>query len=141
MAQRLYQQFQKTIAKEVVTLFGGFTVGAAGTVAPIGRVANQGIRSIVRNGIGNYTITFGDPNNNITDRYAEFLTAGFTVIFNGVPTSSTWVLSATDIRVGGTITVQFYGPTSPSVTTLAAVELNNGAQVKFSVTMRNTLNI
>jgi hypothetical protein len=141
MAQRLYQQFQKTIAKEVVTLFGGFTVGAVGAVNPIGRVANQGIRSIVRNGIGNYTITFGDPNNNTIDRYAEFLGVTVTPILNGTPAFTTWVLSATDIRVSGTITIQFYGPTSSSVTTLVAAELNTGTQLKFSVTMRNTLNI
>jgi hypothetical protein len=58
MANRFFNQFRKTLEKEQVSLFAKFSVGAVG--APTLDVANsKGIKSVVRNGVGLYTVTFG----------------------------------------------------------------------------------
>lgn len=58
MANRFFNQFGKTMAKEVVSLYAHVTFGAAGV--PTLDVANsKGIVSVVRNSTGKYTFIFG----------------------------------------------------------------------------------
>lgn len=59
MANRLFQQFRFSLEKKVVELWGHVTFGAVG--APTLDTANsKGIKSIVRNSAGTYTITLQD---------------------------------------------------------------------------------
>jgi hypothetical protein len=67
MANRLYNQFQFSHEKMVTTLYGKLIVGTTGAVTT---VKGTGIKGIVRNSTGNYTVTF-------VDKFAMFLTARF----------------------------------------------------------------
>jgi hypothetical protein len=59
MANRRFEQFQLSLEKKVVTLWSNISVGAAGApTAPVAK--NKGIKSIVRNSAGNYTINLQD---------------------------------------------------------------------------------
>lgn len=68
---RYMSQFQYTIEKDTVTLFGSMVVGATGAV---GTVTGAGISSIARTGAGAYTITLAQPFNKLL---------GFRWIFGG----------------------------------------------------------
>lgn len=58
MANRWFNQFQKTLEKEVCALFAKVTFGSTG--APTLSVANsKGIVSVTRNSAGVYTFVFG----------------------------------------------------------------------------------
>ncbi len=68
---RYFSQFQYTIEKDTVTLFGSMVVGSTGAV---GTVTGAGIASIARSGTGAYTITLTGP-------FTKLL--GFRWIFGG----------------------------------------------------------
>lgn len=71
MANRLFNQFGATLEKGVVTLFGDVTIGATG--APTLVAANsKGIKSIVRNSAGDYTITLQDTYNKFLSLWVGF---------------------------------------------------------------------
>ena len=57
MANRMFQQFQGTLDKGVVKIFGEFV--GAGASQPTG-VAGKGIASVTRAGAGLYTVTLQD---------------------------------------------------------------------------------
>lgn len=85
MANRWFNQFGKTLAKEVVSLYGQVKIGASGaptltTAGTNNSFTSQGIKSIVRNSTGDYTITLQDP-------YTQLL--AFTVNFDESSNSGT----------------------------------------------------
>ena len=66
MANRWFNQFGKTLAKEVVSLYAQVSFGASGaptlvTTGTNSTKTSQGIKSISQNGTGDYTITLQDP--------------------------------------------------------------------------------
>lgn len=58
MANRFFNQFGKTLEKEVVSLFAHATIGGAGSIT-LDAVNSKGIAAIAKTGTGKYKITFG----------------------------------------------------------------------------------
>jgi hypothetical protein len=72
MGNRYLNQFQYTLEKDSVTLFGSFVVGAAGAV---GTVKGGGIASVAKTGTGLYQITFEDKWSRYLDGHTGFVAA------------------------------------------------------------------
>lgn len=71
MANRWFNQFQKTLEKEVVSIFAHITFGTSG--APTLDVANsKGVVSVTRNSAGVYTFVFGTSSSSL-DTYNKLL--------------------------------------------------------------------
>jgi hypothetical protein len=60
MANRRYDQFRYSLEHKVVDLFAKVTFGASGAPT-LAAAVSKGIKSIVRNGAGDYTVTLQDP--------------------------------------------------------------------------------
>jgi hypothetical protein len=56
MAARRFEQFQLSLEKKVVSLWGKVAIGSTGAPT-INAAQSQGIKSITRNSAGNYTVT------------------------------------------------------------------------------------
>lgn len=101
MANRQFQQFQYSLEKYVVNLFAKVAIGATG--APTLSATNsKGIKSIVRNSAGDYTIT-------LQDSYYKLL--GVDVVVQnatGIAVSPVMGIKANNVTsVPGTIEVVF----------------------------------
>lgn len=125
MANRYFSQFQYALEKGLVTLFGRFTVGATG--APTLDVSHsKGIKSIVRNGVGNYTIT-------LQDSYQFLLGFNYFSIFSTPTSVNAFVTTqAVNNNATPTITLQFQSAAGTNV------ELANGEDIRFEVELRNS---
>lgn len=73
MANRFFNQFGKTMEKEVVSLFAHATIGAAGAIT-LDAVNSKGIVSITKIGTGAYRVLFG-TNSASKDSYYKFFHA------------------------------------------------------------------
>ena len=73
MANRFFNQFGKTLEKEVVSLFIHATFGASGAVT-LDAVNSKGIASISKTGTGAYRIVFGTSPASL-DVYYKFFAA------------------------------------------------------------------
>lgn len=65
---RYLQQFRLSFERQVVEYFIKVSIGAAG--APT-IVEAKGVKSIVRNSAGNYTILLSDPSNQLKDVFSQ----------------------------------------------------------------------
>jgi hypothetical protein len=137
MAQRKFEQFQLSLEKEVVTLYGNIPIGATGAVGTLTKNQNQGINSVVRNSTGNYTITFGNSAQNTIDKYVRAVSVDVQVLFGTVSAVAGYQIFA-DNSASGNIIIQFTGPTSSSVTTPVAVDPDNGAVLLLAVSLKNS---
>jgi hypothetical protein len=102
MANRQFQQFQFTLEKFVVTLFGKATIGAAGAPT-LSQVNSKGIKGIVRNSAGDYTITLQDSYYKLLDVKAVVQNA------SGIPASGVVGIKANAVTTApnGTLEVVF----------------------------------
>lgn len=99
MADRMLNQFGATFEKAVVTIFGDVIIGATG--APTLTAArSKGIKSIVRNGAGDYTVQF-------QDKYNKFLAFWIGTIKGTVPAAPTQSIRAINMQAAGGATVSF----------------------------------
>ena len=99
MADRLLNQFGVTFEKAVVTIYGDVTIGATG--APTLTVAkSKGIKSIVRNSAGDYTVQF-------QDKYAKFFGFWVGAIKATAPAAPTVGIKAINMQAAGGATVEF----------------------------------
>ena len=73
MANRFFNQFDKTLEKEVVSLFAHATFGASGAVT-LDAVNSKGIASMSKTGTGKYRIVFGTSPASL-DVYYKFFSA------------------------------------------------------------------
>jgi hypothetical protein len=131
MANRFFNQFGKTLEKEVVKLFGRVTFGAAG--APTLDATNsKGIKSITRTGAGAYDITLGVGSN--LDVYPRFLSFHLVNINAAAAAAPLVRVTAESVATPttGKISIQF--ATSPGV----ATDPGNGEEVRFEVTLKNS---
>ena len=111
MANRMFNQFQLSLVKNRVSLFATIPIGVAGAVQPLVQVDNLGIASVVRNSVGNYTITFGyyvatAARLNL-DTYGRLLYAAATLLMPGVPPELIMMSVVEDLTHQGQIIVQF----------------------------------
>lgn len=125
MANRLMQQFQWSLEKKMVHLYGKVAIGASG--APTLDAANsKGIASIVRNSAGKYTITLQDP-------YVQFMSFVPTIqLASGSPGVVQQVVRSVDTTVAQTVVVEFLDAT------LTAADIANGATLFFKVVLKDT---
>ena len=88
MANRWFNQFSKTMEKEVVNLFAHVTFGAAGAPTLV-TADSKGIVSITRSSAGKYVLVFGTKAG-MLDTYYKFLaaTATFDTITPAAPPAS-----------------------------------------------------
>lgn len=102
MANRWFNQFQKSLEKEVVNLFAVVAFGAAG--APTLNTSNnsKGIASISRTAQGSFLITLQDSYYKLLSLDGVFLTTG------AGPAAPTIALSAAAVgtQSGGTLQLQ-----------------------------------
>jgi hypothetical protein len=73
MANRFFNQFGKTLEKEVVTLFMKATIGSSGAIT-LDAVNSKGIAAVSKIGTGAYRITFGTSLSSL-DVYYKFFSA------------------------------------------------------------------
>lgn len=82
MANRMWTEFQYSLEKRVVNLFASVAVGATGAPT-LNAASSKGIKSVVRNSAGNYTI-------NLSDTYQRLLFMDSAVVLgSGAPSSGT----------------------------------------------------
>lgn len=99
MANRWLNPLNYSFEKATVTIYGDVTIGAAG--APTLVPANsKGIKSIVRNSAGDYTVTF-------TDTYFKFLSFWVGTIKATVPAAPSQSIKAKSMNAAGGATVEF----------------------------------
>lgn len=129
---RIYTQFRYSLEKRVIELFGKVTIGAAGAPT-LDAAASKGIASIVRNSVGNYTITLSDP-------YVKLLGFNSQVLLAAGSPGAAYgpVIRSEDVDGAKTIVVQYLGATSAADTTAAATELASGSVVYFSAVLSGT---
>ena len=72
MGNRYLNQFQYTLEKDSVTLFGSFVIGAAGAV---GTIKGGGIKAVTKTGTGLYQIEFEDSWSRYLDGHVGFVAA------------------------------------------------------------------
>lgn len=127
---RLNVRNMQTLEKAPVALFLQAAIGAVG--APTLNVLHsKGILSIVRTGVGAYTINFGGPVG--VDTYQYMLHASAVSVF-ATSTAVSMVVVADNSAVKATpgINVQFVSaPATP-------VELGNGENLRMKITLSNT---
>jgi len=125
MANRNFSQFQLTLEKTPVSLWGRYTVGATG--APTIDIPNsKGIKSIVRNGVGKYTIT-------LQDTYIRLLGFNFLSVFATPAAINCFVVSeSVGTLAAPTIVVQFQSSAAINV------ELANGEDIRLQLELKQS---
>ena len=77
MANRSFTDYALTLEKSPVTLYGDVQVGAVGAPTVVTK-NSKGIKSVVRNSAGRYTIT-------LSDTYFKFFGVDVTIVASGGP--------------------------------------------------------
>ena len=115
MAQRLYQQFQKTLAPDVVSVFAKFTI-LSGGVASVTVKDNIGIKSIGRVASNHYRITMGSIREKTSpDLYNKILSVSTTPFLSGNFAYRTAHVLDNNISTTGAFDVFFSSSTAPSM--------------------------
>lgn len=133
MGNRWSNQFQATLAKGIITLYGKTSFGAAGapTIIRGTNFESQGIATFVRNSTGDFTIT-------LQDNWVAYVGATFT--WDESSNSGTaplapivFVKARTVTTVGGgTIEI-----VTGAYTAGAATDPANGEILVYSITLKN----
>ena len=136
MAARMFQQFQGTLEKGVVSLFANIPIGGTGAVGTLVASKNQGIKSVVRNSAGNYTISFGDSIQGSLDKYVRLLSLNSSVVLGSVSTVSAIQVWSDDAATGS-ITIQVVSPTAAGNTAPVVADPDNGAVIILHIKLKN----
>jgi hypothetical protein len=125
MANRLFNQFQGTLEKSPVILWMRFTVGATG--APTLDTANsKGIKSITRNGVGNYTVV-------LQDSYQKLLGFNYFSVFSTPAAINAFVTTeAVATNSNPNVVFQFQSAAGTNV------ELANGEDIRMEFELKNS---
>lgn len=104
MANRLFQQFRWSLEKKVTDIFAFVTFGAVGAPTLV-VAASKGVRSIVRNGAGDFTVTLMDP----YVRLLEIRQVFDTTVTAAAPTAPLLYVKAQSVGTvtGGTLRLVF----------------------------------
>lgn len=133
MANRMFRQFMASPVPAVVKLYARISFGAAG--APTLSSANggnvQGIKSIVRNSAGNYTITLGIVGGK-TDTYASLLMIGHCPLAATAPTAPLMNLLADSVASTGSVQIEFNSSAG------VATDPASGESVLIEITVKNS---
>ena len=128
MANRWYNQFRLQLEKEVVSLFGKVTFGAAGAPTLV-TAKSKGIYSIAHGATGVYTIT-------LQDAYVSLLNLSWVFLFASAPQSLGGYVVSTTVGSSGTskpeIVVTFVDDAG------SAVDPADGEALLFQVNLSNS---
>lgn len=126
MASRWFNQFRLSLEKQVVDLWCNFTVGGIGAPTLVS-AASKGIKSVVRNSAGKYTIT-------LSDSYYGFLQADIKILNATAPAAPlNFVVSqAVTSSTTPVVVIQFTN------TAGAATDPGSGESVFLKVSLKNS---
>ena len=124
MANRSYSQFRFSLEKMTVDLFCRFLVGATGAPT-LQTTDSKGIKSIVRNGVGDYTIT-------LSDVYRMLLCVEYVAVSATPASINAYIKADNSASATPTIRIQFVSAAG------TAVELSNGEDIRMEISLRNT---
>mgnify|MGYP003332681191 CR=1 FL=1 len=142
MANRFFNQFSKTLEKEVCAIYAKVGIGSSGACT-LDTTLSKGIVSVTRNSTGKYTFVFGTSAAAL-DVYNKLLHASVSYDATGAsgaaPAAPVMNVVANSIATAGTasIQVQFWGATNSSTTTLVATDPGNGEILRFRFILRNS---
>lgn len=97
MANRWFNQFQRVLDKEVVTVLCKVTFGATGAPT-IAAASSKGVVSVTRNAQGNFTFVFGTSSSSL-DTYKNL--ASVSVVYNTVAVGASTAAAAPGLQVVG----------------------------------------
>jgi hypothetical protein len=108
MANRFFNQFDKTLEKEVVSLFAHATFGASGAVT-LDAVNSKGIVSISKTATGKYRILFGTTAKSL-DVYYKFFNMVPVFVSSAAPAAPEMYITSLHHNIVGDcyIDVQFH---------------------------------
>lgn len=124
------RQFQSVYEAGVVHIYANFSIGATGAPT-LNKTKCIGIKSIVRNGTGDYTITYGDSVQLEIDKYKRVM------FFEGIVMNSTasavvQVIPLADNASSGT---QRFVCSSATAT---AADPENGSSLLLHIVLKNS---
>lgn len=99
MANRLLNQFGASFEKAVVNVFADVTIGATGAPT-LNAAKSKGVKSIVRNSAGDYTLT-------LQDTYAKFFSCWVGFIKGTAPAAPNESIKAFNMSAAGGATIEF----------------------------------
>jgi hypothetical protein len=99
MADRLLARDNGAFEKGIVSIYGDVTIGAVGAPTLVA-AKSKGIKSIVRNSAGDYTVT-------LQDKYAKFFAAWIGFIKATVPAAPSQSIKAINMQAAGGATINF----------------------------------
>ncbi len=134
MAARMYQQFPKSLIKEVVSIYASVPIGAAGAVQTLDPTRNMGIKSIVRQSAGLYLITLGVSNQPQIDKYNQLLAVSAVCIFAGISASPSVNVAVDAVHSLGQLSIQFSEAGS-------AVDPDSGSILKIEIKLKNSTSV
>lgn len=130
MANRRWEQFQLSLEKAVVNLYGSVAIGATGAPT-LSATKSKGIASIARNSAGKYTIT-------LSDVYQRLMAFDYCLVAAaGAPASSS--------NVGPIIRADNSNSATPTIViefldgTGAAIEVASGVTLLFNFALKNSV--
>lgn len=132
MANRLYNQFQYSLDKNVVSTFGSFTATASTGAVASGSVKGLGVSSVTKESTaGQYTIAFAD-------KFSRFLVGNFMTItaaasnVGGIQVLATLASYQSDIATNKAITIQLVDFAG------SAVNVSADTIIRFEIKWRNS---
>lgn len=134
MASRFFQQFPKSLIKEVCTVFAAVPIGATGSVGTLDPKKNMGIQSVVRVSAGKYLVTLGSlvsaPFPQV-DKYDSLLSVEYTMVNATISTVQSMTVVSDAVHSLGQLTVQLSAAGS-------AVDPDNGAVLRLEIKVKNS---
>ncbi len=123
MANRWFTQWLWALEKNPAQLWAYVTFGSSGAPTLSG-INSKGIRSIVRNSTGNYTVTFGVSGGNpVTDTYNALYFASRRFLRATAPAAPHFYVVSEDVRATGTLVIQFTAANGSTATDPASGEI------------------
>jgi hypothetical protein len=132
MANRFFNQFSKTMEKEVVSLFAHVTFGASGA-ATLDAVNSKGIVSVVKQSTGKYRILFGTTAAS-KDSYYKFFNARATFLNATAPAAPMMYITSLQHNVVANCYIDVQFSTAAGVSTDPA----SGEQVYMEIKLGNS---
>lgn len=127
MSNRLMVRNYQTLEKAPVGIFARFTVGATGAPTLVTK-NSKGVASVVRTGVGAYTINMGSAAT--ADTYQICLGVNYMSVFSSPASINAYVVQ--DNSASGNVKVQFVSAAG------AAVELANGEDIRIELVFSNS---
>lgn len=130
----MFRQFMASPVAAVVKLYANISFGAAGapTLASANGQSVGGIKSIVRNSAGTYTITLGSPNGGKTDTYAQLLMASHCPLAATAPAAPLMNILSNLVSSAGTMQIEFNSSAG------VATDPASGESVLLEITVKNS---